>query len=623
MKTLAAAVVIALAVAAPASAAWRRVDSANFIVVGDASVRELRATAQKFEAFREVLQRVMPAVTSSSPVPTVVVVFANDEAFTPFKPTYQGKSKFVSGYAMPGTDVSYIAMVNGVEGDRVIFHEYTHMVVANAVARVPVWLNEGLAEFYSTFALMDGGKRAAIGRPIDNHLLLLNGSVRVSLVELLKADHTSPLYNEDSRVNDFYAESWALTHMLLMGQPPRVKELSAYLEQVNNGVDEKQAWEQIFGTSRTETDFRRYVTRPTMSYGMIDFSEKVAAAPIAETPLSSAAATSFLAGLMMHLNVDAAAKLLAPALAQEPGNALAAITMAQIDLARHDSNGAAKRIMALGAIDDWFGEYSAAAALMHTLSGQPTTDGAPAVLARMGTLLGDVRRRRPELPNALALLARAELLGDAPPSPAALEAITRARALAPGRVDYVLTQAELYATAHDFPHARAVVGPLMTSIYPEEVRAAARRLMGGLVDLERELNRGPTPSTSSITPSSRSRPVAVPDSNADTPPAATSASKPRPAYRVLQTGEQRVEGTLERIDCPAGKPAVFRLRTPADVVELEGQMADVQFVTFRDDLTGGVSCGPRVPMRVYATWREGSSARHEKVVVAVEFLPKD
>jgi hypothetical protein len=204
-------------------------------------------------------------------------------------------------------------------------------------------------------------------------------------------------------------------------------------------------------------------------------------------------------------------------------------------------------------------------------------------------LLEDVRRGHTELPNVLALLARIELLGEAPASSAAHEEIARARALAPGRVDYALTQAELYATARDFVHARAVVGPLMTEVYPEPIRAAARRLMGGLVTLERELNRSPA----------------------------------RAAYRVLQTGEQRLEGTLERIDCPLGMPAVFRVRTPADVVELEGQMAEVQFITFRDDVKGRVSCGSRVPMRVYATWREGSSPRHEKVVVAVEFLPKD
>ena len=627
MKTL-IAVVIATLSTAPAFAAWHRVDSPNFIVVGDVSVRDLRATAEKFEAFREVLRRVLPSATSSSPVPTVVVVFSTDVAFTPFKPTYQGKPKSIGGYAMPGTEVSQIAIINTPDADHVIFHEYTHMVIANAVARIPVWLNEGLAEFYSTFALMDGGKRAQIGRPIDYHLRLLNGSVRVPLVELLKADQTSPLYNEDSRLSDFYAESWALTHMLLMGQPPRINELGAYLQQVNNGVDEKQAWERVFGTSKTENDFRLYVTRPTMVTGVIDFAEKVARVPISEVPLSQASAAAFQAGLLMHLNVDAAAKLLEPALAREPGDALAAVTMAQIDLGRNNSPEAIRRIESLGTTGDWFAAYGAGTTLLRASMNEPRTEASQHAVTRAASMLDEIRRTHTELPNVLAWLARAEMLGDAPPSTSARDEIARARALAPGRVDYALTQAELYATARDFTHAREVIGPLMTPVYSEQVRSAARRLMGALVDLQNEIEsptrstRGPT--TASTAAAGNPRSIAVPDLNGDRPsPDGSSAAKFKPAYRVLQTGEERVDGLLEEIDCQGVKPAIFRVRTSSQVVELEGRMAEVQFVTFRDDLNGGVTCGPRVPMRVYATWREGSSPRHEKVVVAVEFLPKD
>jgi hypothetical protein len=622
-------VVAALVIASPASAEWRRVDSPNFVVVGDVSARDLRATASKFEAFREVLRRVMPAVTSNSPVPTVVIVFPTDEAFKPFKPTYEGKPKAIAGYAMPGTDVSYIAVLNAGDADHVIFHEYTHMVVANAIARIPVWLNEGLAEFYSTFALIDGGKRAQIGIPVENHLRVLRGSVRVSLVDLLKADQTSALYNEDSRVNDFYAESWALTHMLLLGQPPRVNELGAYLQQVNSGVDEKQAWEQVLGMARTENDFRKYVTRPTMPYRVVDLGEKIGAVPMTETRLSPAEAASFQAGLLLRLNADAAAKLLQPAFTREPTDALAAATMAQIDLARHNTTGASTRLMALGAVDDWFAAYNAGTTLLRAAAIESRTDAGPQTVARGTALLEDVRRSHTDLPNVLAWLARAELLGDAPPSSMASEEIARARALAPGRVDYALTQAELYATARDFARARAVIGPLMTTIYPENIRASARRLMGGLVDLENELtgrSAGGAPSVASAAPaatSGRPRSIVVPDVNADKPPTDNSARKFKPAYRVLQAGEQRLEGTLERIDCPEGQPAIFRVRTSLDVVELEGRMGDVQFITFRDDLTGGVPCGPREPMRVYATWREGTSPRREKVAVAVEFLPKD
>lgn len=610
---------VALAIAAPASAAWRRVDTPNFIVVGDASARELRSTAAKFEAFHEVLRRVLPAVASSAPVPTVVIVFSSDEAFARFKPTYQGKPKAVSGYAVAGLDVNLIAMVNAGEyTEHVIFHEYTHMVVANAVARIPLWLNEGLAEFYSTFALMKGGTQAQIGRPIVEHLRRLNGSVRVPLVELLRANTTSPLYNEDSRLSDFYAESWALTHMLLNGATGRVAELTDYLQRVNSGTSEVQAWEEVFGTQRTETDLRRYVTRPTFSTGVIDFADRVAAPPSTDTLLSPAATAAFLASLLLRSNADGAAALLTPALRETSGDTFAEITRAQIDLARHDAPGAAARVMALGPIPDWFSAYSAALTLIRAASSEPRTDAAPALLAKAAALLAQVRRDRAELPNVLASLARIALLGDDPPPAAAQQDIARARALAPGRVDYALTQAELYATAGDFARARSVVGPMMTPVFPAEVRDAARRLMGELVDLERRAS-----GTADSAPRAPSRSVSVADANHDRPRPAGGVSRTVPSYRVVQAGEQRLEGVLERIDCSAAGRAVFHVRAAGADVQLEGSMPEVQFITYRDDLTGGVRCGPRDPMRIYVTWREPSGSARERTVVAVEFLPRE
>jgi hypothetical protein len=49
----------------------------------------------------------------------------------------------------------------------------------------------------------------------------------------------------------------------------------------------------------------------------------------------------------------------------------------------------------------------------------------------------------------------------------------------------------------------------------------------------------------------------------------------------------------------------------------------VEFITYRDDLTGGVKCGAMPPlMRVYITWRAGGQPAGDRKVVAVEFLPK-
>ena len=100
MTIRACAAVLSLSVClAPASAAaeWRRLDSPNFIVVGDASERDLRTIAVQFEGFRETLGRVLSANVTATAVPTVVVVFPHDRAFTPFKPLYNGKPVDVDG----------------------------------------------------------------------------------------------------------------------------------------------------------------------------------------------------------------------------------------------------------------------------------------------------------------------------------------------------------------------------------------------------------------------------------------------------------------------------------------------------------------------------------------------
>ena len=101
---------------------------------------------------------------------------------------------------------------------------------------------------------------------------------------------------------------------------------------------------------------------------VIDFPEKVAAVPMTETALSAADAAGFLASLQLrNLGPEAAAKILEPALKQEPASATANVAMARIDLARHDPAGAAKRVLASAPEDDWFAAYSAGVTLTEAV----------------------------------------------------------------------------------------------------------------------------------------------------------------------------------------------------------------------------------------------------------------
>ena len=117
--------VLGVGAAPPAAAEWRRIDSPNFVVIGDVSARTWRSVAIEFEGFRETLTRVMTERATSTPVPTIGIVFPSDRAFTPFKPLYQGKPVPSAGLFVGRQDANYIAVVT--EGDvdrmRIVFHE--------------------------------------------------------------------------------------------------------------------------------------------------------------------------------------------------------------------------------------------------------------------------------------------------------------------------------------------------------------------------------------------------------------------------------------------------------------------------------------------------------------------
>src|SRR6185295_16956219 len=106
----------------------------------------------------------------------------------------------LGGYFHRDADANYIALtLEGFDDNLpIVFHEYTHLLVRNAVRSVPIWLNEGLAEYYSTFALTSGGKAAEIGRPIVPHVRLLRERY-LPLSELITVGLSSQLYDEGLR----------------------------------------------------------------------------------------------------------------------------------------------------------------------------------------------------------------------------------------------------------------------------------------------------------------------------------------------------------------------------------------------------------------------------------------
>ncbi|HVQ38678.1 MAG TPA: DUF1570 domain-containing protein, partial [Pyrinomonadaceae bacterium] len=311
---------------------WVSVRSKNFFLIGNASEKEIRQVGTRLEQFREVFTRLFTKTKFTSPVPTTVVVFKSDKSYAPFKSNPNN-----SGYFQPGPDVNYITLTTEVRGEQnpftVIFHEYTHLLVNNNSWNVPVWFNEGLAEYYSTVTVTDD-RKFALGNPIGNHVFLLREKKMMPLRTLFQVDHKSPYYNERDKQSVFYAQSWALMHYLILGQgAQRVKQIGTFLEALAASVPMEKAFQQTFEMTfeQMEKELREYIRNdryPVISGQFdqkIDFAKEMQAAPITE-----AEAQAYLGDLLLHSNRTDAEGYLKKALELDPNLAMAHASMGML-----------------------------------------------------------------------------------------------------------------------------------------------------------------------------------------------------------------------------------------------------------------------------------------------------
>ena len=112
-------------------------------------------------------------------------------------------------------------MLGGVSDDvfPIAVHEYVHLVVQHAGWTLPPWLNEGMAEVFSTMKPL--GDKVVVGNIIPGRVIEMTQGKWVPLETILTADIDSPYYNETNKAGSLYDEGWALTHMLELSPQSR------------------------------------------------------------------------------------------------------------------------------------------------------------------------------------------------------------------------------------------------------------------------------------------------------------------------------------------------------------------------------------------------------------------
>src|SRR6187549_2716835 len=170
MRRLALAACIYLAIAhLHAAEMWTYGSSDHFEVYttgGDKRARAALAYFERVHAFFADFLKLAPQQRH----PTRLIVFSNDREYAPYRP-----NAGVVAFYTQGPDRDYIVMRSmDSEAYPIVVHEYAHLIVRHSGSVFPLWLNEGLAEYFSTIAPLGG--KVTIGQvPLGRLMSLIKG----------------------------------------------------------------------------------------------------------------------------------------------------------------------------------------------------------------------------------------------------------------------------------------------------------------------------------------------------------------------------------------------------------------------------------------------------------------
>jgi hypothetical protein len=155
---------------------WIEVRSQHFSVVTNANEKQGRHVADQFERMRSVFHVQFPKLQIDPPAPIIVLAVEDEKDFRALEPeAYLAKGQLkLAGYFLRAPDKNYILLRLDAEGDHpyaTVYHEYTHLLLAKAAEWLPLWLNEGLAEFYQNTEIRE--KEVLVGESSAENLGLL------------------------------------------------------------------------------------------------------------------------------------------------------------------------------------------------------------------------------------------------------------------------------------------------------------------------------------------------------------------------------------------------------------------------------------------------------------------
>lgn len=297
---------------------WLQISSPHFVVATNASEKQGRRIADQFERMRSVFRAAFPRMTIDSGTPIVVLAVKDEKGFRSLEPeAYLAKGSLkLGGLFLRTAEKNYVLMRLDAEGAHpysVIYHEYTHFLVSKSAELMPLWMNEGLAEFYENTEIQE--KEASLGEPSAGDLQWLRENRLLPLATLFAVDHNSPYYHEEKKGSIFYAESWALTHYIITSDfPQKGHRLNDYMALLDQKIDPIEAASRAFGDlKQLQSNLESYVRQGAFHYFKMSTTTEVDNSAFQVQPLSPTQSDALRADFLAYNQRTADAQLFSTA----------------------------------------------------------------------------------------------------------------------------------------------------------------------------------------------------------------------------------------------------------------------------------------------------------------------
>lgn len=419
---------------------WIEIRSPHFLVFTDASATQGRGVATHFEQIRAVFRTALPGTRIDPPEPVRILALRNGKDFEQLLPSFWAKpgETHPTGLFVDRNNRDYIVLRLDASGrhDLVFYHEYVHLLESLNFPDLPLWLSEGLADFYGSVRFF--GEKVGIGYPIRVNLVLLDQGKEkwMPLGELLAAKHSSKAYNVAKMSTVFYAESWVLTDFLFTSEGgARRPELFHYLALVSKGTASVEAAREAFGNlGLLEARLLAFAENGRFPYSTVTVPFPRKDSDLSSRPISAAEADAVMGDFTEVRGAPEAARAwLAKAIRLDPNLATPYETLARLAMNENDRTAALRyfdRAIALGS-KSYQAWYYAAMLSLHDHKG-------PGVTKQAETDLEQCLALNPDFAEGYRALADLKSLLHQDPEQA-LKLARRAVALRPNAAENHLT----------------------------------------------------------------------------------------------------------------------------------------------------------------------------------------